>query len=48
VPQNERRERIATAVGTRTAYFSPELSEFYLAVLDSGGQKAEIRIFKTN
>jgi hypothetical protein len=42
----ERRERIAAAAGARTAYFSPELSEFYLAVPDPGGQKAEIRIFK--
>jgi len=42
----ERRERIATAPGARTAYFSPDRSEFYLAVPDSGAQKAEIRVYQ--
>jgi DNA-binding beta-propeller fold protein YncE len=41
----ERAEGIATSPGARTAYFSPELNEFYLAVPDRGSQKAEIRIF---
>ncbi len=41
----ERRERIATAPGARTAYFSPERNEFYVAVPDRGAQKAEIRVF---
>jgi len=41
----ERRERIATAPGARTAFFSPDRSEFYLAVPNRGAQKAEIWIF---
>jgi hypothetical protein len=40
----ERTERIATAPGARTAFYSPERKEFYLAVPDRGAQKAEIRI----
>jgi len=40
-----RLERIPTAAGARTAYFSPELSELFLAVPDRGNQHAEIRIF---
>jgi DNA-binding beta-propeller fold protein YncE len=42
----ERTERIPTSAGARTAYFSPERGEFYLAVPDRGAQKAEIRIFE--
>ena len=42
----ERFERIPTSPGARTAYFSPELNEFYLAVPERGAQKAEIRIFE--
>lgn len=42
----ERRERIATAPGARTAYFSPDRNEFYLAVPDRGTQKAEIRVYR--
>jgi hypothetical protein len=42
----ERIERIPTSPGARTAYFSPELNEFYLAVPERGGQKAEIRVFE--
>ncbi len=38
-------ERIVTAPGARTAYFSPELKNFYLAVPERGAQKAEIRVF---
>ena len=41
----ERVERIVTAPGARTAYLSPELKEFYLAVSERGRQKAEIRVF---
>lgn len=41
----ERIERIPTSPGARTAYLSPELNEFYLAVPERGGQKAEIRVF---
>lgn len=42
----ESRERVLTSPGARTAYFSPELSEFYLAVPDRGEQKAEIQVFE--
>jgi hypothetical protein len=42
----ERIEQIPTAAGARTAYFSPERGEFYLAVPDRGRQKAEIRVFE--
>jgi hypothetical protein len=41
----ERRERIPTSPGARTAYFSPELNQLYLAVPDRGQQKAEIRVY---
>jgi hypothetical protein len=41
----ERIERIPTSPGARTAYLSPELNEFYLAVPERGAQKAEIRVF---
>ncbi len=40
-----RRERIATRPGARTACFSPELSEVFLAVPARDGQAAEIRIY---
>lgn len=46
VDRYERTERIPTAPGARTAYFSPELGEYYLAVPDRGAQKAEIRVYK--
>jgi len=42
----ERSERIASAPGARTAFFSPDRSEFYLAVPDRGVQKAEIRVYR--
>jgi hypothetical protein len=41
----ERRERIATAAGARTAYYSPERGEFFVAVPERGAQKAEIRVY---
>ena len=41
----ERVERVPTSPGARTAYFSPELKELYLAVPDREGQKAEIRVY---
>ncbi|MCX6570439.1 MAG: YncE family protein [Candidatus Aminicenantes bacterium] len=46
VDRYERVERIVTAPGARTAYFSPELKEFYLAVPERKSQKAEIRVFE--
>ncbi len=42
----ERRERIPTRAGARTAYFSAERAEFYLAVPHRGGQDAELRIYQ--
>jgi hypothetical protein len=45
VNRYERVERIPTSPGARTAYFSPELKELYLAVPDREGQKAEIRVY---
>jgi hypothetical protein len=45
-PNNYQRvERILTSPGARTAFFSPELKEFYLAVPEREAQKAEIRVF---
>jgi hypothetical protein len=41
----ERLDRIPTAPGARTSYFSPELGQFFLAVPERGAQKAEIWIF---
>ncbi len=41
----ERVGRIPTAPGARTAYFSPDLKEFFLAVPRHGVQEAEIRVF---
>jgi hypothetical protein len=41
----ERAERIPTSPGSRTAYLSPDLKEFYLAVPERGAQKAEIHVF---
>jgi YVTN family beta-propeller protein len=40
-----RSERIPTSPGARTAYFSPELDQLYVAVPDRGLQKAEIRVY---
>jgi YVTN family beta-propeller protein len=42
----ERMERIATAPGARTAFFSPDRRALYLAVPDHGTQNAEIRVFE--
>ncbi|HXT40559.1 MAG TPA: YncE family protein [Candidatus Angelobacter sp.] len=39
-------ERIPTAPGARTSFFSPELDQFYLAVPRRGGQGAEIRVYE--
>ena len=41
----DRVERIPTSSGARTAYLSPDLKEFYLAVPERGVQKAEICVF---
>ncbi len=43
--QYQRRERVPTAPGARTAFFSPDRNEFSLAVPQRGGRGAEIRIF---
>ena len=40
------RERMPTRPGARTAFFSKDLNEFYLAVPQRGNQQAEIRVFK--
>ena len=40
-----RTAHIATRGGSRTAYFAPALSEFYLAVPDRAGAPAELRVF---
>ena len=37
---------IPTSPGARTSFFSPDLSEFYLAVPRRGNVPAEIRVFK--
>ncbi|HXJ56065.1 MAG TPA: YncE family protein [Verrucomicrobiae bacterium] len=39
------RERIPTRTGARTAFFSSDLNEFYLAVPQRGNQPAELRVF---
>jgi DNA-binding beta-propeller fold protein YncE len=41
----ERIERVPTSPGARTAYFSPELRELYVAVPEREGRKAEIRVY---
>jgi len=41
------RERIPTRTGARTAFFSKDLNEFYLAVPQRGNQEAELRAFQT-
>lgn len=40
------RERIPTAPGARTSFFSPDLDRFYLAVPRRGEQPAEIRVYQ--
>lgn len=42
----ERIERIPTRSGARTAWFSPELDQFYLAVPKDAKHDAEIRIYQ--
>jgi DNA-binding beta-propeller fold protein YncE len=39
---------LPTATGARTAFWSPDLDRFYLAVPDRGTQNAEIRVFQPN
>ena len=39
-------EKISTAPGARTSFFSPELDQFYLAVPRRGEQAAEIRVYQ--
>lgn len=41
------RERIPTRTGARTAFFSPDLNEFYLAVPQRAKEPAELRVFQT-
>lgn len=41
-----RSARIPTSPGARTAFFSPELDELFIAVPQRGPQLAEVRIFK--
>jgi len=38
-------EKISTVPGARTSFFSPELDQFYLAVLRRGEKPAEIRVY---
>ncbi len=46
-PDNHRRlAKVPTARGARTAFFSPELDRYCLAVPARGGRQAEIRIFQ--
>jgi hypothetical protein len=40
-------EKIPTAAGTRTSYFTPDLHRFAVAVPERGGQPAEIRVYRT-
>lgn len=40
-------ERIPTRAGARTAFFSKDLNQFYLAVPQRGNQPAELRVFQT-
>jgi DNA-binding beta-propeller fold protein YncE len=40
------REKIPTRSGARTAFFSPDLNQFYLAVPQRGNQQAELRIYQ--
>jgi hypothetical protein len=42
----QRRERIPTAAGARTSFFSADLNEFYLAVPLRGDRSAEIRLYR--
>jgi len=42
----KRLERIATASGARTSFFSADLDRYYLAVPNRGIQKAEIRVYQ--
>ncbi len=40
-------EKIPTAPGARTSFFSPELSRLYVAVPRRGGERAELRVYAT-
>jgi hypothetical protein len=37
--------KVATAAGARTGLFSPDLSQFFLAVPHRGNQGAELRVY---
>jgi len=46
-PENYKRlNRIPTAPGARTSFFSPDLDHYYVGVPDRGNQKAELRIYQ--
>lgn len=42
----ERTARIATRVGARTCFFSPELDRLFLAVPERSGHEAELRVYQ--
>ena len=44
----ERVQRVATRLGARTSFFSPELNELFLAVPMHNRQGAELRVFKAD
>ena len=39
-------ERVTTATGARTSFYSPELERYYVAVPERGNQQAQIRVFQ--
>ena len=39
-------ERVTTATGARTSFYSPELDHYYVAVPERGSQQAQIRVFQ--
>jgi len=43
----QRRERIATRRGARTAFFSGSTGELFVAVPERGNESAEFRVFQT-
>lgn len=43
----EARERIPTAPGARTSFFSPDLGRLYVAVPHRGTRRAELRVYAT-
>lgn len=42
------RERLPIRQGARASFFSPDLSQLYLALPEHNGQNAEIRIYQAN